>query len=98
MTNARVLCEVSQFFVSCIARANLMTNARVLCEVSQFFVSCIARANLMTIYTPDFERMYIISVLRWLIACFAHLEKLLERIATMKALNGSHQKKWSSCY
>ena len=30
MTNARVLCEVSQFFVLCIARANLMTNARVL--------------------------------------------------------------------
>ena len=39
-----------------------------------------------------------LSVLKWLIACFAHLEKLLERIATMKALKGSQQKKRSSCY
>ena len=40
-----------------------------LCEVVQFLMSCIAWAHLMTIYTRDFERSYIISVLKKLIAC-----------------------------
>ena len=34
-----------------------------------FFVACIARAHLMTIYTRDFGWSYIISVLKWLVAC-----------------------------